>query len=74
MGGKQRPRAGFLDRMTKVRGRPRWRSPDGMAFYEWDSLHGEVEWYDRCGYHAGVLDAVTGEQIKPAVRGRKINV
>ena len=43
-------------------------------YYEWDGLHGEIEMYDRKGKHLGVLDPMTGEVIKPAVKGRKIDL
>jgi hypothetical protein len=50
------------------------RSPDGDSLFEWDSLHGEIEWYNKRGRHRGSLDAITGEVIKPEVRGRRIDV
>ena len=56
------------------RGKKRWRSPDGRRLYEWDDLHGEIEGYNTRGKHVGVFHAVTGALIKPAVRGRKIDV
>jgi hypothetical protein len=40
----------------------------------WDSLHGEIEAYDRFGRHVGARDAITGDWIKNAVRGRWIDV
>jgi len=66
----------FLDSMDRVRrrGQARWRDPNGEYLYEWDPLHGEVEVYDRRGKHRGVADPVTGEIIKPAVKGRTIDV
>ena len=51
--------------------RARWKDPDGKI-YEWDSLHGELEKYDRRGKHLGAFDYKTGEQIKPAEPKRKI--
>ena len=42
--------------------------------FEWDELHGEIEVYNKRGRHLGALDAVTGSLIKPAVRGRSIDV
>jgi hypothetical protein len=66
----------FLDSMERVRrrGAMRWRDPGGEYFYEWDDLHGEVEVYDRRGNHRGVADPVSGEIIKPAIKGRRIDV
>jgi Cytotoxic len=53
-------------------GRRRYRGD--KRIYEWDSLHGELEVYDPRGRHLGVADAESGELIKPAVRGRRIDV
>jgi hypothetical protein len=66
----------FLHELARVPGRvpARWRSYDGQRLYEWDQLHGEVEVYDRRGRHRGVADARSGEVIKPAVHGRRIDV
>jgi hypothetical protein len=66
------PKGGFGQ--GKAKGRPKWRSPDGKSLFEWDSLHGEVGWYDKRGKHLGALDAMTGVQVKPAIRGRTIDV
>ena len=55
-------------------GRRHWRSGGGKRLYEWDSLHGEVEVHNGRGDHLGVLDPLTGEMIKPAVRERTIDV
>lgn len=71
------PKPSFLDTLTywKVVGDKKvYRSSDGSKLYQWDSFHGEIEVYDSRGRHYGVLDAVTGEIIKPAVRGRRIDV
>lgn len=70
------PKSGFVAELLRVprRGRARWRSADGKRFYEWDSLHGELEVYNDRGRHLGVLDPETGERIKEAERGRKIDV
>jgi hypothetical protein len=52
----------------------RWRTRRGDRLYTWDNFHGEVEAFDTRGEHSGVLDAVTGEPIKPARPGRRIRV
>jgi hypothetical protein len=39
----------------------------------WDSLHGEVEVFNKRGRHLGVVDPISGEFLKPAVKGRKIS-
>lgn len=60
-----------LPRLPPKTGRPRWALPGG-GFGEFDPSHGgEVEAYDKRGYHTGVLDPNTGDQIKPAEPGRK---
>ncbi|MES1241811.1 MAG: colicin E3/pyocin S6 family cytotoxin [Acidobacteriota bacterium] len=55
-------------------GRRVWRSKDGQRYYTWDGLHGEVEVFNRRGRHLGALDPHTGELIKPAVKGRRLDV
>ncbi|MCJ0980957.1 colicin E3/pyocin S6 family cytotoxin [Rhodococcus sp. ARC_M12] len=70
-----RPRPSVVDDMEKLKtinGRSRWRDEDGFI-YEYDGSHGgELEKYDKRGYHRGVVDVVTGEVIKKPVRGRRI--
>lgn len=34
--------------------------------YSWDELHGEIEVFNKQGWHLGALDAKTGELIKQA--------
>jgi len=50
--------------------RMRWK--DKKFIYEWDSLHGKVEKYDKRGRHLGEFDHLTGEQTKEADRTRFI--
>jgi hypothetical protein len=57
-----------------ITGRKVWRSCDGSRLYTWDELHGEVEVFNKLGWHLGVQDATTGTFIKEAVKGRHINV
>ncbi len=52
-------------------GRKRWQGGDG-TLYEWDSLHGTLEKYDRRGRHLGEYDHVTGAQRKPPDPARSI--
>lgn len=56
----------------KNRTRRRWKDASGQI-YEWDYQHGELEVYTSKGRHTGVLDPY-GQLIKPAERGRKIDV
>jgi len=51
-----------------------WRNADGTRYYTWDSLHGEVEVFDRRGYHLGSVDPVDGRFLKGPVQGRRLNV
>jgi hypothetical protein len=51
-----------------------WRDAASGQYYTWDSLHGEVEAFNRRGWHRGSLDPISGKMIKPAVRGRRLNV
>ncbi|WP_071837646.1 colicin E3/pyocin S6 family cytotoxin [Hymenobacter norwichensis] len=55
-----------------INGKKRWRSDSGRL-YEWDSLHGEIEVYNRRGKHIAVYDP-EGNYKKDAVNGRKIDV
>lgn len=52
----------------------RWRSPDKERLYTWDHLHGEIEVFNKRGYHLGAIDAVSGTLIKEPVKGRRIDV
>ena len=77
MTAKVRPVPCYLDEMVALGergGRKRWRSRDGERLYTWDSLHGEIEVFNKHGRHLGALDAIAGTLIKPAVKGRKIDV
>lgn len=69
-----RPRPCFLDTLQKykvVGDTQIYRSND--KYYTWDSLHGEIEVFNKRGHHLMVLDA-DGRKIKDAVRGRRIDV
>ncbi|MDU5196511.1 MAG: colicin E3/pyocin S6 family cytotoxin [Enterobacter sichuanensis] len=53
--------------------RERWIDAKGKRIYEWDSQHGELEEYRASdGEHLGSVDYKTGNQLKPAVKGRSI--
>ena len=72
-----KPTPSFLDMCDKlkVQGHQQvWSSEDRTRYYTWDSLHGEIEGFDKRGWHLGAFHAQSGEQTKEAVRGRKINV
>jgi len=71
------PRPSILDGCTPLGAfnkERRWRSADGNRIYTWDSLHGEIEVFNKRGRHLGAVDPITGSLVKDAVPGRKINV
>lgn len=71
-----RPRPSYLDQLEKLNrnGKARWRDADGLL-YEYDPNHGgEIEVYSKRGEHLAVAHILTGEWIKPPVRGRTIDV
>ena len=56
-----------------IDGKKTWKSIDGKRLHQWDSQHGDVEIYSsKNGVHLGSADKVTGEPIKPAVKGRRL--
>jgi Cytotoxic len=63
-----------MDDLGFVCGNKLWRSKCGKRYFTWDSLHGEIEVFNKRGKHLGVLDAVSGNLIKNAVEGRSIDV
>lgn len=71
-----RPRPGFLDKLERLSrsGPPRWRDLKEKRLFEYDPLHGHIEGYNLRGIHLGVFDAITGERIGEAKRGRRIDV
>jgi len=76
MAGIPRPKPCYLDSFVVwkiVAGQKVWRNEDESRLYTWDSLHGEIEVFNARGFHLGVLNAVSGELIKQAVKGRKID-
>ncbi len=77
MPGIPKPKPCFLDEQNKfgIRGKQQiWVSYNGLRYYTWDSLHGEIEVFNKRGLHLGSLDAVSGQFIKTAIKGRKIDV
>ncbi|MBP6740188.1 MAG: hypothetical protein KA146_09355 [Leptospiraceae bacterium] len=77
MAGKPIPTPSFLDDKESykvINGRKVWRCLKTDRLYTWDSLHGEIEVFNKKGNHLGAIDAVSGMHIKDAVKGRSINV
>jgi hypothetical protein len=75
--GKPRPKPCYLDNFEvwKVVKKQRiWRNKDGTRNYTWDSLHGEIEVFNKRGLHLGALEAISGIMTKTAVRGREIDL
>jgi hypothetical protein len=55
---KSIPKPSILDRFEHfkvINGERRWRSHDGKRIYTWDAFHGEVEVFDKRGFHLGAL-------------------
>ena len=76
MGGKPIPKPSILDscKVVGIEGGSKvFKDPNEERYYTWDSLHGEVEVFNKRGKHLGVVDPITGEFLKPAVKGRKIS-
>lgn len=76
MGGLPIPKPSILDGLRVVSieaGRKVYKDATEPVYYTWDSLHGEIEVFNKSGRHLGVADPVTGAIIKPAVRGRLIS-
>jgi len=76
MGGVPIPAHCFLHRCQYLKvtdGKKVWRNASGDQFYTWDTLHGEVEVFNKRGKHLGVMNP-EGEFVKPAIRGRQLNV
>ncbi|AFY68366.1 Colicin E3 catalytic [Thalassoporum mexicanum PCC 7367] len=76
MGGKPIPKPSILDECKVVgieAGRKVYKDKAENRYYMWDSLHGEVEVFNKRGTHIGVACPITGKRIKPAVKGRKIS-
>lgn len=71
---KSKPKSCYIDKFQfykVIDGRKVYRSKD--RYYSWDELHGEIEVFNKRGYHLGALDAVTGAKIKEAKRGRRLS-
>jgi hypothetical protein len=76
MGRVPIPKPSFLDgckHLGYIYGERRWLSVDGFIL-TWDGRHGEIEAFDPRGRHVSVLDPLTGVEIKPARKGRRVRV
>ncbi len=73
---KSIPKPSILDNCRVVgieAGRKVYKNSEEDIYYTWDSLHGEIEVFNKSGFHLGVVCPITGVVIKPAVRGRRIS-
>jgi len=76
MAGKPIPNPSILDRCRVVgveSQRKVYYDAQEDLYYTWDLLHGELEVFNKRGRHLGVVSPITGNLIKPAVKGRKIS-
>lgn len=76
LGGIPVPKPSILDnfRVAGIEGRKKVYKDDlENIYYTWDSMHGELEMFNKRGCHLGVACPSTGALIKPAVKGRKIS-
>ena len=62
-----------LESLGAFGGQRRWRCQRTKRLFTWDSLHGEIEVFNRRGKHLGVMDT-NGKLVKSAVEGRRIDV
>ena len=76
MGGLPIPRPSILDnfRVAGIEGgRKVYKDDSEKRYYTWDSLHGELEVFNKNGRHLGAACPISGIMMKPAVKGRKIS-
>lgn len=75
MGGLPIPKFSILDncRVAEIEAGCRvYKDDSENIFYTWDSLHGELEAFNKNGRHLGAVCPHTGVSIKAAVKGRRI--
>lgn len=75
MGGVAKPKPSVFDGCRRVgieAGRQVYKNEENNIYYTWDSMHGEVEVFDKNGRHLGAACPISGVLLKPAVRGRRI--
>jgi len=76
LGGLPIPKPSILDLLKVVsieNGRKVFKDNYESIYYTWDSLHGELEVFNKNGRHLGAACPQTGVLIKPPVKGRRIN-
>ena len=76
MGGLPIPKPSILDGFRVVGiegGRKIFKDDSEGLFYSWDSMHGELEVFNKKGLHLGAACPQTGVIVKPPVKGRRIS-
>jgi hypothetical protein len=76
MGGIPIPKPSILDKFKVSAiegGRKVYKDESESVYYTWDSLHGELEVFNKNGHHLGAACPYSGVILKPAVKGRKIS-
>lgn len=71
------PKPSFLDEQEFLgvkHDQKLWRSNDRKRYFTWDGLHGEIEVFNKQGYHMGSIDPTTELKRKGPVRGRRLDV
>ena len=61
-------------KFVKRKGNKRWVSEDNSRYFEWDSLHGEIEAYNKRGKVVAILNADGTIRNKKIEIGRDIDV
>jgi len=66
----------FWQGLKPYRGKTKTNGESGKRrrYFEWDHTDGDIEVYDGRGNHLGSASPETGEQTKPAVPGRRIDL
>lgn len=76
MGGLPIPKPSILDNCKAVSiegGKKVYKDVSESRYYTWDSLHGELEVFNKKGAHLGAANPLTGVMIKCPVKGRRIS-
>jgi len=68
----EKPESPIWNQLKPYRGELRTNGESGKdrRMYRWDYSHKDIETYDRRGKHLGDIDPVTGDETKPAKKGR----
>jgi len=66
----------FLNKLEKKqwKGKNRWMSNEGDRIYTWDSMHGEIEVFNKRGHALAILNPDGPIKEKAIEKGRTIKV